>query len=248
MVATNSRSSRQQLQDVPSALITNADRNIILTGGGTISWDQTNNVLSWTVDFYLRIPGQTGSVYELNGTSGQSIIEVADGDYWYTTLTRGTSTTLTTYVSSAAQTSATFYKPEVDGSIASTSAGGHAGILDGDDIVVLGVRSGNDFFLRNGTAIEGSSTATTTTTLTTETPQPLHQANAMVYFGVSPTTISSYAVAVATAPYNIPAAGLEVSAADKIDIQTLDAWDDPTTYPAAQSMPTGTLFTLGTWE
>ena len=236
-MATNSRSSRQQLQDVPSALITNADRNIILTGGGTVGWDLATNTFSWSADFVLRIP-RLGAAWTVPaGSAAMS----SSGHNIFVVVNRSNLSAAIAIATETGATEATAYRSVVDGSAATTG-------FDGDNVVVLAVRQGNDIYLRNGLGIEGSSSSTTTTTIVETPPSVLH-ANAMLYVGVSLTPMSSFNVAVSTAPYGTPAAGLEASGASKIDITNLSAWDDSTgTYPTAQSMPAGTLFNLGTWE
>lgn len=66
---------------------TREDRNMLLTGGGTTSWNSGTGVLSWTEDFVLTAP-VTGFRWNVTASS----VTLQDGYLIYATVTRAPST------------------------------------------------------------------------------------------------------------------------------------------------------------
>ena len=109
--------------------------NMMLTGGGDITWDEGTTTLSWTQDFVFDFPASAGE----NTIAGPGSVVIASDFAWYTTLDRDPSGTSV---------------------LATATATVANGVPDTDDTFVLAVHRNTDnrVYLADGTALSDAET------------------------------------------------------------------------------------------
>ena len=129
---------RQQLKNVEDHLNTRQDRNLFLTSGGTLQWNDTTGILSWSSPLQVWAGGVPLATVNAGDTSASPLL--AAGDALYVELDRDTGGGTLTPGAADPVTSAN---------------------QSTDDRVLLGVRgSDGKFYWRNGTVMSDGASKT----------------------------------------------------------------------------------------
>lgn len=122
-------------QDFANALdgadyATREDRHLIFSGGGTVSWNHVTSTLSWTADISI-LAAITGRLWTIPGPDS-IVLDSASGIIFHTIINRA---------------------PSLNGNVAPLAGNTVPGLANGNEALALGVRVGNDLFLRTGVSI-----------------------------------------------------------------------------------------------